>query len=227
MLGVKPSFRTGFAQYLGMSEYPQLWKNLEGAWDMSLGATGRQLLDFSGNGNTGTISGATWQSNFLGSSLLFSAGTNIITFASDPIGTDACSLWMWIYPTSFPLYPFLAFNDAMWFYIDHTDSNKLWFSSNGSDFAANKPIITANALHMVGFTRTAAGVANVYLDGVLSGSADFDSGTPVPAQDTFVVGNHHDFNRDFIGGIVEIGVAKRVLSASEMNLLYQLRKRLA
>ena len=55
MLGVKPSYRTGFAQWRGVSEYPQLWNGLVGAWAPFLGATGGQVFDLSGNGNTGTF----------------------------------------------------------------------------------------------------------------------------------------------------------------------------
>ena len=59
-VGVRPSYATGFAQWPGMSEYPQLWEGLVGAWAPYLGMTGNKLLDLSGHGSSGIITGATW-----------------------------------------------------------------------------------------------------------------------------------------------------------------------
>lgn len=71
-LGVRPSYATGFAQWPGMSEYPQLWEGLVGAWDMSLGMTGNKVFDLSGNGQTGTFVGNTaWSTGKFGPCLTF------------------------------------------------------------------------------------------------------------------------------------------------------------
>ncbi len=53
---ILPSYATGFAQGM-LSDIPWAWEVLVGAWSPSLGATGRQLRDWSGKYNPGTLEG--------------------------------------------------------------------------------------------------------------------------------------------------------------------------
>ena len=63
-------------------------------------------------------------------------------------------------------------------------------------------------------TRTSAGVANFYLDGVLNGDSDQDSGVPDSPDDDLVV-VHTDF--PFIGDIDYITIYNRLLSVPEIE----------
>ena len=51
---ILPSYATGFAQGM-LSDIPWAWEGLIGAWSPSLGATGKQLLDWSGKDNHATL----------------------------------------------------------------------------------------------------------------------------------------------------------------------------
>ncbi len=56
-----PTYGTGFARYAAESAYPELWRGLVGCWVPSLGATGEELLDWSGNRNHGVLTnGPLW-----------------------------------------------------------------------------------------------------------------------------------------------------------------------
>ena len=51
-----PSYAAGFAGR-GLNDIPWAWDGLVGAWEPSLGASGKILHDISGNGNHGTLMG--------------------------------------------------------------------------------------------------------------------------------------------------------------------------
>ncbi|GMX58972.1 MAG: hypothetical protein MCSN_6270 [Candidatus Microsyncoccus archaeolyticus] len=83
-----------------------LAQNIAGEWNLDEG-TGSSVYDFSGNGNTGTITGATWETNrancVLGKCLSFSGSNQYIekTSPSDlPSGQSARTISVWIYPNN-------------------------------------------------------------------------------------------------------------------------------
>jgi len=82
MLGVKPSFATGFAQWPGVSGYSNKWQNLVGAWRMLQGISGHKVLDLSGYNNVGTVNGAAWTISELGNVLRF-IDNDYITMTTD------------------------------------------------------------------------------------------------------------------------------------------------
>ena len=51
----RPSYKSGYAHYSAESANPELWKGLRGAWFPSMGVTGGNLFDLSGQNNTGTL----------------------------------------------------------------------------------------------------------------------------------------------------------------------------
>ena len=82
--------------------------------------------------------------------------------------------------------------------------------------------IQYNTWQHVLFTRNAAGdETNCYIDGVLSGTANQDSGTPSGASltNTFI-GNREANDRTFNGQISGVKVWSRILSVDEINSLY-------
>ena len=99
LLGVKPSYHTGFAQWPGMSEYPQLWEGLVTAYAPYLGMTGSKLIDFSGKGNHGAFgigaASPTWIFDKFGSVVSFDGGDYVYLPAvntTDTAGT--ISIWV-------------------------------------------------------------------------------------------------------------------------------------
>lgn len=67
-------------------------------------------------------------------------------------------------------------------------------------------------------TRTSAGVTNFYVNGTLSGTANQSSGTPAAGTPTYI-GNGGSATTGFDGNIMELGVYKKILNATEIELL--------
>lgn len=118
MLGVKPSYGTNFAQWPGMSEYPQLWRGLAVVYAPFLGMTGGRLLDWSGNGNHGILgTGAalpTWALGPDGPILSFDGGDYV-----------AC-------PDSPLLTPSKKLTIVTWLKENNGASTEVWISKEGS-----------------------------------------------------------------------------------------------
>jgi hypothetical protein len=73
-------------------------------------------------------------------------------------------------------------------------------------------------------TRDAAGLANIYLNGVLSGTADQTSGTPVAGTTNVQIGNNSSLVNTFDGYIDDVRIYNRVLTVAEINRIYNLGK---
>lgn len=69
-------------------------------------------------------------------------------------------------------------------------------------------------------TRTSAGVANIYIDGVLSGSADQASGTPVAASTNMIIGNNDTSTRTFNGGIRFFQIYNKILTVIQIGRIF-------
>lgn len=66
-------------------------------------------------------------------------------------------------------------------------------------------------------TRTAAGVANIKIDDVLSGGADLASGTPVAATTNLTLGNQATLSRQLDGGLWSPIILNRIATAAEQT----------
>jgi len=70
-------------------------------------------------------------------------------------------------------------------------------------------------------TRTSTGVVNIYIDGVLSGSADQDSGTPAAGDQNLFIGNNASAgSRTWDGQIWGIQVYRKILTLGQIQQLY-------
>lgn len=83
-----------------------LAQNIVGEWNLDEGA-GSSVYDSSGNGNTGTITGATWETNrancVLGKCVSFSGSNQYIEKISPsdlPSGQSARTISVWVYPNN-------------------------------------------------------------------------------------------------------------------------------
>lgn len=187
-------------------------------WYMPEGSGG-QVFSLLGK-NTGIFQGNThYVPGAFGSSAIFAAGSDAIIFESNPIPTGDATMFMWIYPTQYVTSPRLATDDRFIFFISSSTS-KISYTSDGSTIVTGE-VVSLNEIHLVAFSRTAAGVANVYLDGVLSSAADQDSGVVAAGPDPLWLGNSDGLNRDYIGRIEAAGAYNRILTASEHALLYR------
>ena len=100
--------------------------------------------------------------------------------------------------------------------------NKLAFRSDGAttiNSADNS--ITLQKWQHICVTRTAAGIANIYINNVLSGSADQASGTPAAGTTNVFIGNRSAGDRTFDGLIDEVRFYNKVIDSDIRTQNYE------
>ena len=204
-----------------------------GIWRMEEGA-GTSTADSSGNGNAGTLinmadpatatSGWTTSGKF-GNALNFDGTNDRVSIGSDVIGTGADSISAWIYARSYGGASFgrIEDNGQTLFYLNNINGANipgLRFTSNGATNAADSAAgsIQLSTWYHVVATRNSSGTANLYINGVLSGTANQASGAPVAGTTNVQIGGRTADNaRNFDGLIDEVRVYNRVLTATEIR----------
>ena len=242
-LGVKPSYATGFAQWPGQSEYPQLWTGLVGAWAPFLGVTGNKVSDLSGNGNTGTLAADThWVPGKFGPALDFD-GTGdyvdcgILPQVEGAIGLTV-SVWTSIPTATIPAIVMLVGKRGdsgdRAFYLHARTTEDVYFgvydTSNVEHLAwyvdglLNKANIWT---HLVG-TYDGATV-RVYVDGVVGTTTAAMTGAVDTSTKKMAIGadNGDTGGNEWLGQIDNVKIWNRALNPSEVALFYQIMKRYA
>ena len=106
-----------------------------------------------------------------------------------------------------------------------TDDNLL-FTSDGAvsliESAVSSIVLGLWQLAIV--TRTSAGIANIYINGILSGSANQDSGTPVAGSTNIFVGNNSAGSATFYGLINQNRIEDSILTAQTVMQIYTSEK---
>ncbi len=198
---------------------------LVGYWDMNLdgGSTGT-VYDLSPNSYNGTNSGATATEGKIGAAMSFDGSNDKVTTTADMIGTGNDSVSAWIYKdgNGEGIQNIIA-NGRFMFY---EYNNKLNLASDASTVASSAvSSIALNTWYHAVVTRTSAGGANFYINGVVSGTADQSSGTPQAGITNIIIGNDEATSRTFDGIIDEVRVYNRVLTTAEITALYQERNK--
>lgn len=231
MLGVIPSFATGFAQWPGISEYPQLWKGLVGAWCPFMGATGNKVFDMSGNGNIGTLMG-----NVIFGPGRFGSGLNMPGGAGDYVLLDNLNFFR--STSQFSLFAWVKFND--------TSARRAIMGKTGGDadtrFVWEINADDKHAIYVYGLTNPGYHYGNTLTPGLFyhlvvtwNGSTlkIFENGLQVFSTDTGGTApllnriGRYDGQYEFSGLNEYSGAYNYALSASEIALLYQMMRRLA
>jgi len=234
MLGVKPSYSTGFAQWPGMSEYPQLWQGCVGTWDPSLGQTGNKVIDWSGHGNHGTITNATWAAGKFGPCLNFDGSGDFVncghSLSLDITGEITISGWInakdWSQNES------IIGKEGKYSYWLLSSLNRIQFYyGNYSAYSPTDSMLPYDNIwvHIAVTRNDASDFTAFYINGVFAGSA---AGTVSmvsnPTDDVYIgIDPRDEIGLDFNGQIGNVMIFNRVLSASEIALLFQLRMRMA
>ena len=158
----------------------------------------------------------------IGSYGIFNGTTSKIDCGSDFIGTQAISISAWIYADGWgeTTHGRILDNGKFQFYVS-TIANSLRFTSNGSTrINSATDSITANVWYHVAITRNSAGdEINFYINGVLSGTANQDSGTPEAGTTNVIIGNN-DAQSITFDGFINLEVYDLVLTADEAWALY-------
>jgi hypothetical protein len=226
-------FLIPYSVHASVIPHPTNNLGLVGYWPFDEGS-GTTANDYSGNGNTGTLTnGPTWVTGQLNRALNFN-GTNqyvsLSTGTGIPISNSSYTLSVWFKATS------LGSRDGLVGWGNYGVGNNLvnalrltdsgecsggqgvinyWW---GNDLTLCSTRVTANAWHHVvaeynGTTRI------IYVDGVSIGS-DTPVGHNVPNTSNFKIGVTNGAD-PFPGSIDDVRIYNRALSANDVKLLYQ------
>jgi hypothetical protein len=132
-----------------------------------------------------------------------STSTSKVDTGSDWIGVQAITASCWLYPVGWGESGGgrIAENGKFIYQVFNTNEC-LQFRGDGSTIARSATSSLALSTWAHGMmTRTAAGVTNFYINGVLSGSADQASGTPTAGLNNVIVGTNNAGTLTFDGYI--------------------------
>lgn len=159
-----------------------------------------------------------------GSCLNFSAASNKVDCGADFLGVQPLTICAWVKVRSggFTQNGRIIDNGALVFRADPLNG-RFQFSSDGPTFANTTATLFPNALNkwiFIAATRDAVGVCNMYVNGILSGTANQSSGTPASATTNVFIGANSGTSRTFDGLIDSVRVFNRILSPEEIANLY-------
>lgn len=96
----------------------------------------------------------------------------------------------------------------------------LIINSNGSTSAASGVTIKKGVNYQLIVTRTSTGATNIYLNGILNGSANQSSGTPVAGSNNIILFNSNNNVYWLDGRLSQIRIIKGILNAQECQQLF-------
>lgn len=231
MLGVIPSYSTGFAQWPGMSEYPQLWEGLVASYAPFLGATGNKVFDLSGKNQTGTFVGTapSWSSGKFCRAVLLPGTDEYIQLTSlymyDDLEPHTYIAWIYLNAIPTGTYYIVVCNSDGSSHGDdlciHGDKICALLRGGGVARDANTSLTTGRWYQIAMVWNNGV---TFYLDGVPDGTgATYTWATGTSAAR---IGAWFDASKPFNGLISQVMIYNCALSSSEIALLYQIMKRL-
>jgi hypothetical protein len=226
----------------GMPTSAALDSGLIGHWKLDEG-TGTTSADSSGNGNTATLSGATWTTGYSGDAV---AGDGSSTYVSANLGSyfgtnAALTASAWVYATATTNGPVFGVtsipNGGGWnmpflSIAGPTAYGWLWgvpgIDGGSSPLAAT---VSLDAWHFLAITYTpsgGSGTEKFYVDGALAGTATgaYQPSGQVDTWSTAIPNaKPNAVTNSFLNGKVdEVRAYSRALSAAEIAILYNARQ---
>ncbi len=214
---------------------------LVGYWSLE-DATGTKATDFSGQGNTGTLTnGPVWTTGKYGKAVSFDGTNDYVleaTAATTQMGSGNFTVSAWINTTISSSYATIVdkgFNGTLpyYYYLIHGTNGAIDFSINSSnnngisDTERGTGLNDGNWHHVVMVAdRTGANVVKIYTDGTQAGTninASGMTGTINPSEKLRI--GYTDTNQyPFPGKIDDVRIYNRALSAAEVSNLYGARQ---
>jgi len=152
----------------------------------------------------------------------FNGSTSKLDLGSDFIGTGDITVSAWIYPITLgeSNTGFIIYNNRFYMWLNGT--NRVSVTSSGGGYSAftSNNAITLNAWNHIVLTRTSNGTANFYINGVLSGTANQNSGTPAAGTTHVIIGNNSGQTNTFDGYFSRVRVYSRILNTEEIKQMY-------
>ena len=186
---------------------------------------GAAVLDMSGNGNTGTISGATWTAaGKYGGALQFN-GTNAVVTVPNAASlrlTTGMTLEAWVYPTVAPTgWKAIVDKNVDGYYLMASSTPNNRPAAGGTWTAGNQNTAGPAALAVNTWTHLAAtfdgATVRLYVNGVQVASQGQTTALG-PATGTLQIGGDAYPGEYFTGRIDEVRVYNRALSAGEIQV---------
>lgn len=201
---------------------------LVGYWPMNEGQSSK-AGDFSGNGNTGTITGATWADGKHGKGVNF-ANTGYISLGNVTaykVATKTISFWA--KPTATETYDMIFANGGANYYVTFSSSNNLFVSYSDANniqraFTLASGIVTLNTWAFYAVTFEVSGdnvVVSAYKNGGFVNSVTRTDGYSNSYGATFLIGAFSTSSLSFQGSLDEVRIYNRALSATEIATLYR------
>jgi hypothetical protein len=198
---------------------------LVASYDFNQGS-GATLTDKTGNGNNGTILGATWAPGRFGSGLLFNGSSNWVTIpdANSLDLTTGMTLEAWVKPSTPDgfktiilkersgglAYSMYAANDT-----DGPPAAFLNFGSSSDQTVSGSAVLPLNAWSHLAVTYDGA-TMSLYANGVLVGSSSF-TGSMVSTSGALRLGGNSIWGDFFAGTMDDVRIYNRALSAIEIR----------
>jgi hypothetical protein len=200
--------------------------------------TGTTVTDYSGNGNHGTINGATWQSGTAptrtttasGNAATFDGSNDWMRLDRLGIGTGGLSIGAWVKTTSTDStagYPGDAAQNVVG---DTTEGIFVGFGVHGGKVRYNHYYsswenVTGNISvndgnwHYILATHNQNGSISIYVDGILDNIGAIDYRTSVFGVNA--IGRGYSSADYFTGKIDDVRIYNRALSEDEVKYLYE------
>jgi hypothetical protein len=186
--------------------------------------TGTTLFDSSGNGNNGTISGATWSTaGKFGNALVFNGTTAQVTVPDSTSLrlTTGMTLEAWVYPTKTPTgWRAIIDKNIDGYYLMAASSVNNRPAVGGNFVAGNQNTVGPTALAANTWTHLAStfdgATVRLFVNGVQVAS-QAQSTQLAPTTGTLQIGADSYPAESFIGRIDEVRVYNRALSAAEIQ----------
>jgi Concanavalin A-like lectin/glucanases superfamily len=223
--------RVGFGGFTSTTRQPELElsKGLIAYWSFDdADIAGDITYDRSGQHHNGTLTeGLQTAVGKIGQALEFPGGTDRVETGSDFLSTKAITIAAWVYARSNGGLGHGRILDNGSTVLKIPNSERFAFSSDGMVTAASSGYgsLPLNVWIHVVVTRTSTGVANFYIDGVPSGTAHQNSGSPAAGTGSVSIGNGTAHDRTDVGwdGLIDdVRIYDRVFSADEISRLYNI-----
>lgn len=179
------------------------------------------LLDRTGNSTTATVTNnVLWSGSNYGRGLRFDGDTGKVDMGISGVGTGDIT-WVGIVKLNSRGESNAAriFSNGS-FEVSSKFQNGIMVRSDGStEKNSAADIVYGKDFYHVAVVRTSAGLTTIYIDGVVSGTADESSGTPVAAATNDFIGNIQAGTKCMDGCILEQQVYNTLLSSQDIGRL--------
>jgi len=167
------------------------------------------------------ISGAVWVSGPNGPVLKFDGADDYALVSGDQVGIGARTIEVLVYVNSIgALSRLMDTGGGLQIATNLSGSDtKLHTSRNTSIYAATANVLVAQTWYHWVIASTATGVTNIYVNGVLSGTANQNAGTPVAGTGTWFF-MRADTARWFAGHLALVRLYNKALTAGEVREAY-------